>query len=157
MGNLLASLSPQQIIILLGGIAVVAGYALFKWKRASGYVEKRNEVYSAARQKEQEYAQRARQDKRWPGFLKEMQSRCSVSDNPPGNDETFQIHYISILDHIQKQYEPNEEGSEQASIYAFLKRKAKPKFRQYELQPGGGIIERKISRGQWYDLFEKSI
>ena len=151
-------ITPQRIIIFVACVAIIVFWIRYKWRRASKYVEGRNEVYSEHYRKMDEYAARVRQDSRWPGFLSQMQSSYSVIDSgTPPDDNTFTVHYCSIWDETGKQYEPGEDIEGKTSMSAFLKRKAKPRYLRFQLNPSGEVTEEKIGGMSWYDMFEKSV
>ena len=62
------SSSLARILIIAVSVIVVVGYIVLKWKRASRYVDERNEMYAALREREHAYTERAKHDSRWSVF-----------------------------------------------------------------------------------------
>lgn len=148
----------QRILTLAGAVVIIALFLYFKWRRASKYVDSRNELYSEHYRKLQEYSAKVRQDKRWSGFFSQIQSRYQVLDSgDPSDKETYSVHYCCIWDETGKQYEPNQDESGVSSITAYLKRKAKPKYLSLTLSPSGEVTQEKVSGGSWYEMFERSV
>lgn len=147
----------MRILIIAICVLVIVAYILYKWNRSSKYVESRNELYAEYRQKQREYSQRCKQDTRWPEFWQELKRKYSVVENESNDPEKYELHELNIANVSGQQFEPNAEGSEAVSLYAYLKRKSKPKYIQVEYTVDKQIIERKISGMQWYDMFEKSV
>lgn len=150
-------LSNRPLVVAVS-VAIIAVYLYLKWKRASRYVEERNKAYSEHYRKVYEYSDRVRSDERWPGFLAMIQERHSVVDTgEPQDEETYQVHYRSIWDSAGTQYEPNQAEPGVASISAYMKRSAKPRYILVQVSPTGEFTEEKVSRSSWYDMFEKSV
>jgi len=158
MENYFSNITPQRIITFVVCTGIIVLWIRFKWKRTSRYVEGRNELYSQHYRKMNEYAMRVRQDSRWSGFLSQMQSMHQVMDTgTPPDDQTFVVHHCFIWDDTGKQFEPGEDTAGRTSMSAFLKRKVKPKYLRFQLNPAGEVTEHKVSGSAWYDMFEKSV
>jgi len=151
------STEKMRYLIIAICVAVIIAYLLYKWKRASKYVEGRNEIYSEYRKKQRAYAQRCKEDNRWPEFKQKLEDSYMLTEDASENPEAYILHDLNIADVQGAKFEPNSEGSESVSLYAYLKRKSKPKYLQVEYTADKQIVERKISGMQWYDLFEKSV
>ncbi len=148
----------QRILTLAGSLIVIALIVLYRWRRAGRYVESRNELYSEHYEKLGKYASRVREDSRWPGFLSSMRERYQVIDSgESADDETYSVHYCCIWDATGRQYEPGEDEAGVSSVTAYLRRRAKPKYLSFTLDPSGGVTEEKVSGTSWYDMFEKSV
>ena len=147
----------MRYLIIAICVAVIIAYVLYKWKRASKYVAGRNEIYSEHRKKQRAYAQRCKEDNRWPEFKQKLKDGYKLSEDASNDSDSYVLHDLNIADVSGVKFEPNSKGSEAVSLYAYLKRKSKPKYLQVEYTVDKQIVERKISGMQWYDLFEKSV
>jgi hypothetical protein len=142
-----------KVLCVLAVLAVIA----YKWRRASRYVDTRNELYAKHREKQRQYRERCKQDRRWPTFWQQLQMKYPVSEGEVKDKNVYELHDLNIADVNGAQFEPNAPGSESVSMYAYLKRGSNPKYLQVEYTADGKLIERKIGSMTWYDLFDKAV
>ena len=148
----------QRVVVLAASLAIIAFFFYLKWRRASNYVDSRNELYTEHYRKLQEYALRVQKDDRWPGFLSKMQESHQVAESDEViDDETHTVHYGCIWDSTGRQYEPDQDETGMSSITAYLKRKSKPRYLSMTMGPSGELTEEKVSNGSWYEMFERSV
>ena len=145
-----------RIIVIAVCAAFLIVYFYYKWKRTSNYVEESAKVYSENQKKRMEYTERCKQDKNWADFLDKLKAKYKVSLERTIDSDTYEIFDISITGPDGTACEPNTEASENGAIAVYLKKKSNPKY-LLVYAANNDLMERKISRMQWYNLFESAV
>ena len=153
--SFLFNTTEGRVALLILCVAVIFIFIVRQWRRTSAYVDRRGKAFQLHRQNQKAYTERCKEDPRWPAFHDELQKRYPISMAEPIDSETYELFELNIANPRGQMFDPGQPGSEQVSMYAYLKRKTKPSYLQVEMSASGKVMERRLTRGQWYEYFER--
>ena len=145
-------MSLQKAVIFVASAIFIVVYLVIRWRKTSAYVDSRKASYDEY----QKYNERVKQDSRWNVFWTRLQSMHTVVETATADKDAYRIHCLKIMDvnDPTRLFEPNEPGSETASMIAYLKRESNPKYLSITMAPNGEMHQMQLSGLQWHALQE---